>query len=111
MDIEKSLFGGDSHQIRTDRISGFHCLVRVVQQRRHRGHRSVPERLQLVLADARRRRSPHLSLLPKPSIFAPEPMRPLHASCRAAMSNAWQPAESYPDPAIITLDQRFDAIK
>src|SRR5437868_9439198 len=27
------------------------------------------------------------------------------------MSNGWQPAQSYPDPAIITLDPRFDAIK
>src|SRR5215211_7517823 len=30
---------------------------------------------------------------------------------RAAMSSGWQPAEAYPDPAIITLDPRFDAIK
>src|SRR5947208_813450 len=27
------------------------------------------------------------------------------------MSTGWQPAQSYPDPAIITLDPRFDAIK
>ena len=27
------------------------------------------------------------------------------------MQSAWQPAQSYPDPAIITLDPRFDAIK
>jgi gluconolactonase len=27
------------------------------------------------------------------------------------MTSGWQPAQSYPDPAIITLDPRFDAIK
>src|SRR5205823_11087826 len=27
------------------------------------------------------------------------------------MTTGWQPAQSYPDPAIITLDPRFDAIK
>lgn len=27
------------------------------------------------------------------------------------MSTGWQPAKSYPDPAIITLDPRFDALK
>ena len=27
------------------------------------------------------------------------------------MTSGWQPAEAYPDPAIITLDPRFDAIK
>src|SRR3954449_2555086 len=27
------------------------------------------------------------------------------------MTSLWQPAEAYPDPAIITLDPRFDAIK
>ena len=27
------------------------------------------------------------------------------------MTTGWQPAEAYPDPAIVTLDPRFDAIK
>src|SRR6266567_8793356 len=27
------------------------------------------------------------------------------------MTTGWQPAQSYPDPAIITLDPRFDAVK
>src|SRR5438552_16500832 len=27
------------------------------------------------------------------------------------MSDGWQPAQSYPDPAIITLDPRFEAIR
>jgi gluconolactonase len=27
------------------------------------------------------------------------------------MTQGWQPAQSYPDPAIVTLDSRFDAVK
>src|SRR5947209_11480336 len=27
------------------------------------------------------------------------------------MSDGWQPARSYPDPAVITLDPRFEAIR
>ena len=27
------------------------------------------------------------------------------------MTTGWQPSEAYPDPAIVTLDPRFDAIK
>jgi gluconolactonase len=27
------------------------------------------------------------------------------------MSSGWQPAQSYPDPAIVTLDPRFEAIR
>ncbi|MGE3783273.1 MAG: SMP-30/gluconolactonase/LRE family protein, partial [Alphaproteobacteria bacterium] len=27
------------------------------------------------------------------------------------MTSGWQPSEAYPDPAIVTLDPRFDAIK
>src|SRR5262249_47818521 len=28
-----------------------------------------------------------------------------------SMASLWQPAQSYPDPAVITLDPRFEAIK
>src|SRR4029077_15569432 len=30
---------------------------------------------------------------------------------RASMASGWQPAQSYPDPSIITLDPRFETLK
>src|SRR5205814_835452 len=67
--------------------------------------------------EARGRRHRHLlSAVPKGSILGrrrtrSNPGRHLSVRGESRMSDGWQPAQAYPDPAIITLDPRFEAIR